>query len=156
MKTLRFGNRSLARGAVAPCQQPENTTAGSTGIVTVAILNSMQMKSQVFNTDCLAAMREMPDNAFDLAVVDPPYGEGCSQSGNVEREREREVEPVRRKIRQVQVSTTNGRIAENQTGRGVTRIGGTWATKYAKKLLRGTLRRNKNILRSCFASHEIR
>jgi site-specific DNA-methyltransferase (adenine-specific) len=27
-----------------------------------------------YNTDCLAAMREMPDKAFDLAVVDPPYG----------------------------------------------------------------------------------
>lgn len=26
-----------------------------------------------YNMDCLAAMREMPDNAFDLAVVDPPY-----------------------------------------------------------------------------------
>ena len=29
-----------------------------------------------YNADCLAAMREMPDNAFDLAVVDPPYGSG--------------------------------------------------------------------------------
>ena len=28
-----------------------------------------------YNADCLAAMREMPDNAFDLAVVDPPYGD---------------------------------------------------------------------------------
>lgn len=27
-----------------------------------------------YNMDCLEAMREMPDNAFDLAVVDPPYG----------------------------------------------------------------------------------
>ena len=24
--------------------------------------------------DCLEAMREMPDNAYDLAIVDPPYG----------------------------------------------------------------------------------
>ena len=29
-----------------------------------------------YNIDCLEAMREMPDNAFDLAVVDPPYGDG--------------------------------------------------------------------------------
>ena len=48
-----------------------------------------------YNADCLAAMREMPDNAFDLAVVDPPYGIGItntaadgSQSVHVERERE--------------------------------------------------------------------
>ena len=27
-----------------------------------------------YNMDCLAAMREMPDKCFDLAVVDPPYG----------------------------------------------------------------------------------
>ena len=27
-----------------------------------------------YNMDCLEAMRQMPDNAFDLAVVDPPYG----------------------------------------------------------------------------------
>ncbi|GAG28614.1 unnamed protein product, partial [marine sediment metagenome] len=26
--------------------------------------------------DCLPAMREMEDNAYDLAVVDPPYGIG--------------------------------------------------------------------------------
>lgn len=29
-----------------------------------------------FNMDCLEAMRGMPDKAFDLAVVDPPYGSG--------------------------------------------------------------------------------
>ena len=33
------------------------------------------MISIAFNADCLAAMREMPDNAFDLAVVDPVYGD---------------------------------------------------------------------------------
>lgn len=38
--------------------------------------------------DCLDAMRSFPDKFFDLAVVDPPYGDGRSQSGNVERERE--------------------------------------------------------------------
>lgn len=32
------------------------------------------MNNQVFNRDCLEAMLEYPDNAFDLAVVDPPYG----------------------------------------------------------------------------------
>lgn len=32
--------------------------------------------SEVYNMDCLAAMREMPDKAFSLAIVDPPYGIG--------------------------------------------------------------------------------
>lgn len=27
-----------------------------------------------YNADCMDAMRNMPDNAFSLAVVDPPYG----------------------------------------------------------------------------------
>ena len=30
----------------------------------------------VHNSDCLPAMREMKDNQFDLAIVDPPYGIG--------------------------------------------------------------------------------
>lgn len=32
------------------------------------------MINLVINRDCLSAMRAMEDNAFDLAVVDPPYG----------------------------------------------------------------------------------
>lgn len=33
---------------------------------------------KLYNEDCLAAMRLMDDNAFDLAIVDPPYGIGFS------------------------------------------------------------------------------
>ncbi len=29
---------------------------------------------QVYNSDCMEALREMPDNAYSLAIVDPPYG----------------------------------------------------------------------------------
>lgn len=29
-----------------------------------------------YNMDCMEAMKQFPDNAFDLAVVDPPYGIG--------------------------------------------------------------------------------
>jgi len=39
------------------------------------------MTSTVYNMDCLEAMRQMPDNAFDLAVVDPPYGDGNTGGG---------------------------------------------------------------------------
>lgn len=28
------------------------------------------------NTDCMEYMRTLPDKAFDLAIVDPPYGGG--------------------------------------------------------------------------------
>ena len=30
----------------------------------------------VYNMDCMEYMRTLPDKAFDLAVVDPPYGIG--------------------------------------------------------------------------------
>lgn len=30
--------------------------------------------TQVFNRDCMEAMREFPDKFFELAIVDPPYG----------------------------------------------------------------------------------
>lgn len=33
------------------------------------------MKSEVFCMDCMEAMRAMPDNAYDLAIVDPIYGD---------------------------------------------------------------------------------
>lgn len=56
--------------------------------------------NQAFNRDCMEAMKEFPDQFFDLAVVDPPYGISItahevrdpsrSQSVHVERERERE------------------------------------------------------------------
>lgn len=29
---------------------------------------------KLFNQDCMEAMKEMEDNQFDLAIVDPPYG----------------------------------------------------------------------------------
>ncbi len=34
------------------------------------------MRIELNNQDCLEAMRQMTDNQFDLAIVDPPYGIG--------------------------------------------------------------------------------
>ena len=39
----------------------------------------------VYNMDCLEAMRKMPDNAFDLAVVDPPYGDATERRSTTAR-----------------------------------------------------------------------
>ena len=33
----------------------------------------------IYNQACLEAMKEMKDNQFDLAIVDPPYGIGASE-----------------------------------------------------------------------------
>ena len=38
-------------------------------------------KIRIYNEDCLEAMKLMPDNAYDLAIVDPPYGIKIQQSG---------------------------------------------------------------------------
>ena len=31
---------------------------------------------EFYNEDCLAGMKRYPDKFFDLAIVDPPYGDG--------------------------------------------------------------------------------
>jgi site-specific DNA-methyltransferase (adenine-specific) len=33
-------------------------------------------KIRIYNEDCLEALKKMPDNFFELAIVDPPYGLG--------------------------------------------------------------------------------
>lgn len=33
-----------------------------------------------YNMDCMAAMKQFPDGFFDLAIVDPPYGDGGGSS----------------------------------------------------------------------------
>jgi site-specific DNA-methyltransferase (adenine-specific) len=38
---------------------------------------------RLHNGDCLEAMREMADNEFDLAIVDPPYGIGYDGNTSV-------------------------------------------------------------------------
>jgi site-specific DNA-methyltransferase (adenine-specific) len=34
------------------------------------------MKNEIFNMDCIEGMKQYPDNYFELAIVDPPYGLG--------------------------------------------------------------------------------
>ena len=88
-----------------------------------------------YNMDCLEAMRQMPDNAFDLAVVDPPYGDGLhAESGggkgwftkynmsadeSAYRKNGGGVEPLWSKVRPLQVCRT----------------GGQWAERYGKKIV---------------------
>lgn len=42
-----------------------------------------------YNMDCMAAMKQFPDGFFDLAIVDPPYGDGGGQFAGAERFGER-------------------------------------------------------------------
>lgn len=114
------------------------------------------------NGDCMEYMKEFPDDYFDLAIVDPPYGAGFTESGGCKgwfskyhQNPENSggvLEQVWGQIRPLQDITRSdcGRRTE------ITRTGGTWARKYAKKSLRGMLPRNRSILKNCFASHGTR
>ena len=41
----------------------------------------------IYNADCMELLRSMPDNAYDLAIVDPPYGIGEDGSKAITRGR---------------------------------------------------------------------
>ena len=79
-----------------------------------------------YNMDCMEGMKQFPDNYFDLAVVDPPYGDALENVGGGEQ--------IRSEIRPLQESTSNQRTVGSRTEVGVIRTGGTWASKYRKKL----------------------
>lgn len=64
--------------------------------------------SNVYNMDCMEAMKKFEDGFFDLAVVDPPYGSGGGM-------------------------TTTTDSEDDSTHTNVTRTGGTWAAKFGKK-----------------------
>lgn len=91
------------------------------------------LESGFYNMDCMEAMKQFPDGFFDLAIVDPPYGDGGQKiGGGYDSE------------------------AYSTATKKVSRTGGTWATKYGKKSLRGTLPQEMTISKSCFASHAIK
>lgn len=70
--------------------------------------------NMAYNADCLPAMQDMPDNAFDLAVVDPPYGSAGYDWHGDKRGR------------------FGGRFDKCKK---IARTGGTWAKKYEKKII---------------------
>jgi len=83
--------------------------------------------------DCMDAMRQFPDKFFDLAIVDPPYGSGGVHSQTVS-DSAKDLTVTAQIVR-------GGGYDNSQTDCGkdrVHRTGGTWAAKFAKKLLRGT------------------
>ena len=48
-----------------------------------------------YNMDCLEGMKEFPDKYFDLAIVDPPYG---NPGGGLEVEERNEIRTTIRQI----------------------------------------------------------
>lgn len=56
-------------------------------------------QSIVTNEDCMVLMSRYPDKYFDLAVIDPPYGDG--EGGAVGRQETESQSCVRRTVRKV-------------------------------------------------------
>lgn len=100
-----------------------------------------------YNMDCMEYMRTLPDKAFDLAVVDPPYGSGDSQFVHVERERKTDPRQKNTGSGSAEFSTNTDRVQ---------RTGGGWAMKYGKKSSRGTLPLGRTISGSWPVSHAIK
>ena len=62
--------------------------------------------------DCMKYMKTLPDKYFDLAVVDPPYGDGGGAGLQMENALANDLTDI---------------------GHPVYRTGGAWASKYGKK-----------------------
>lgn len=46
---------------------------------------------EMHNRDCMELMAEYPDNHFDLAIVDPPYGIDYQSAWRIERKRKKKI-----------------------------------------------------------------
>ena len=89
-------------------------------------------------------MRTLPDNAFDLAICDPPYGGGNDGELNGGQ--------VRGKVRKIQVNHAFGGRFERYNYPPPT----TQTTEKRRTEYRGTPLRRKNTSRNCSGYHEIR
>jgi len=79
-------------------------------------------KINMINGDCMEEMAKMPDKAYELAIVDPPYGDGGGNNGT-----ERNA-VASEDGSQSTISKSQSRI--RRTVRKVARTGGTWSRKY--------------------------
>lgn len=105
-----------------------------------------------YNIDCMQGMKEFPDNYFDLAIVDPPYGDGGGTWTNGTRFGQRFDRYTNPRMQQPRPMGDTAAVG----GGGLSRTGGTWATKFGKKLLRGTLHRGKNTSTNFSAFHAVK
>lgn len=102
-----------------------------------------------FCMDCMEGMKQYPDKYFDLAVVDPPYGDALAnesggggtdlEAGSTSTRRLRfhgggknQKDPWNKYLRPLAQQQSQEREREREK-EAVARTGGTWAEKYGKK-----------------------
>jgi hypothetical protein len=102
-----------------------------------------------YNMDCMDGMKQFPDKYFDLAIVDPPYGDGGG-SGNGKTRADLAgsstviVDHLPKSMRKREREREQQTLLERaEHGRASS----------AKKSFRGTQPRSKTILKNCFVSH---
>lgn len=88
-----------------------------------------------YHGDCMDYLKELPDKSIDLAIVDPPYGDALQNEGGYynrfgERFDRYKGGGVARQTEIPPRCIDRERIAESQTGHGVTRTGGGWSQRY--------------------------
>ena len=113
-----------------------------------------------YNMDCMEGMKDFPDDYFELAIVDPPYGDAGGGWTNGERFGQR-FDRYRHNseggvARQAEVQAAADTLSADCGKVSVHRTGGTWAEKFGKKSYRGTLPPDRTISMNCFASHVTR
>ena len=84
-----------------------------------------------YNLDCMKGMKEFPDKYFDLAIVDPPYGDGGVNGQELNGSGKGST--VIDHLHSCQRKAERLRRTSSEMGGVVTRTGGTWAGKFGKK-----------------------
>lgn len=124
-------------------------------------------KITLINGDCMDYLRSLPDNAFELAVCDPPYGDANFQTpprqamnrdgGGWFSRYKRPLEQIRSEVRQIQTSQAAYALSRGDlhdtSGNYPPNI---LRMKTLRKVYGGILPPMKNISRNCFVSVKIK
>lgn len=76
-------------------------------------------KIRIYNEDCLAAIKLMPDNAYELAIVDPPYGLGIANKEQIGTSKKHKVKNWDNEIPSINYFNELKRVSKNQIIWGV-------------------------------------
>lgn len=73
----------------------------------------MKPISITYNQDCIEAMKDYPDNHFQLAIVDPPYGvdaPNMSMGANKSKNKSGTSDSVANQLRKARFSKGSGKL----------------------------------------------
>ena len=83
-----------------------------------------------YNMDCLEGMKEFPDNYFDLAIVDPPYGDGLNRQETDNKELGVHFHGRGRSKKYQEVYAGKSETLENLGGGGTDSVADSTDTRY--------------------------